>query len=44
MSAGNDAALAASVEREDYVFFDKPLDVTTLIQSIKTLLHRKEKE
>lgn len=43
MSAGNDSVLAASVEREDYVFFDKPLDVTGLTRSIKTLLHDKKR-
>jgi DNA-binding NtrC family response regulator len=43
MSAGNDVALAASVEGEGYSFFDKPLDVPGLIESIRTLLHKEEK-
>jgi two-component system, NtrC family, response regulator HydG len=43
MSAGNDVALAVPVEGEGYSFFDKPLDVPGLIESIRTLLHKEEK-
>jgi two-component system response regulator HydG len=43
MSAGNDAALAVSFEGEGYSFFDKPLDIPRLIESVRTLLHEEKK-
>jgi DNA-binding NtrC family response regulator len=43
MSAGNDVVLDEPVEGKDYLFFDKPLDVTRLTRSIITLLHSREK-
>jgi DNA-binding NtrC family response regulator len=43
MSAGDDAALAASSKGQGYSFFDKPLDVPRLIEGIRALLHKEEK-
>jgi len=43
MSAGSETDLGASMEGEGYQFFDKPLDVTRLIERIKELLRNEKK-
>ena len=42
MSASNDPDTVSAVEGVGYFFFDKPLDVTKLIQVIKSLLKKDE--
>lgn len=42
MSASNDTDMVTPIEGAGYIFFDKPLDVTRLIQAISNLLCQKK--